>query len=80
MSTIQQPIEPGDRFESEDSRDTGRVVEVIEIVDGPRYVGDARGSLYRVRTEAHPKNPQAVGNVSRVAERTLRKNYRRVSR
>ena len=76
----QQPIEPGDRFETKDQRDEGRVVEVVERVEGPRYAGDARGNVFHVRTEAHPKNPEAVGNVSRVTERTLRKNYQRVSR
>lgn len=39
-----------------------------------------RGNFFLVRTEAHPKNPQALGNVSRVSERTLRRRYKRNSR
>ncbi|RKT33636.1 hypothetical protein DEU34_2239 [Microbacterium sp. AG1240] len=80
MSKDNRPIEIGDRFETEDDRDAGRVVEVIEVVSGPRYAGDPKGSIFRTVTEASPKNPQAVGNVQRVSERTLRGKYVRVSR
>lgn len=76
----ERPIEVGDRFETEDERDEGRVVEVIEIVAAPRYAGDAKGWVYRTRTEASPKNPDAVGHVQKISERTLRSKYKRVSR
>lgn len=39
-----------------------------------------RETYYRIRTEVHPHNPDAVGNVSRVHEGTLRTKYKRVSR
>lgn len=80
MSKDTRPIEVGDRFESRDKRDAGRVVEVTEFLSGPRYAGDPKGSIFRTVTEASPKNPQAVGNVQRVSERTLRGKYERISR
>lgn len=80
MNKDERPIEVGDRFETKDKRDGGRVVEVIAYVDGPRFTGDMRGRRFRVQTESHPKNPDAIGNVSRVSERTLRTKYERVSR
>ena len=92
----QRLIEVGDRFESKDRRDKGRVVEVIEELGlkesaaahpARRVYPDAhirrvaeRRTYFHVRTEAHPKNPDAVGHVSRVSERTLRTRYERVSR
>lgn len=75
-----RPIEVGDRFETLDDRDAGRVVEITQFVDGPRYPSDPRGSRWYAKTEANPKNPDAVGNVSRISERTLRAKYRRISR
>lgn len=69
-----RPIVVGDSFETLDKRDGGRVVEVIEDV------GHHGRAVFRVRTEAHPRNPDAVGNVSRVSDHTLRTNYKRVSR
>lgn len=80
MSKDTRPIEVGNRFETLDERDAGRVVEVIEHVSGPRFIGDQRGDVFRTRTEAQPKNPEAVGNVQRISERTLRTKYRRISR
>lgn len=101
MSTT---ITVGDRFETKDWRDEGRVVEVVEILIDPvneasrpdraRLFAGQWGSKpteveewlragetrFRVRTEAHPKNPAAVGNVSRISERTLNAKYRKVSR
>lgn len=76
----ERPIEVGDRFETRDERDAGRVVEVIEVLSGPRYVGDVKGWIFRTVTEASPKNPDAVGNVQRISEHTLRAKYKRVSR
>lgn len=101
-------IEIGDRFESKDSRDRGRIVEVtearglsgyganlvaeethhyrgVEVTDYGMPVADyldllrAGETFYTVRTEVHPNRPTAVGNVSRVSERTLRDRYRKVS-
>lgn len=69
--TTQQPIMVGDRFQTLYARDAGRVIEIIRFVDGDRWYA---------RTEASPLNPEAVGNVSRVSERTLRAKYKRVSR
>lgn len=109
MAKDERPIEVGDRFETRDSRDAGRVVEVVEArgISGrgerqielarARYRGRATtdwGELvtdavefirqgytyFSIRTEAHPRNPDALGNVSRISERTLRTKYRRVSR
>ncbi|WP_425837035.1 hypothetical protein [Microbacterium sp. PA5] len=39
-----------------------------------------RETRFRVRTEAHPLNPSAVGNVSSMHEGTLAAKYRRISR
>lgn len=95
-----RPIKVGDRFETLDGRDAGRVVEVTEVrglsasakahlanVDTSTESGAAhaarvvaRRTFFTVQTESHPKNPDAVGNVSRVSENTLRTKYRRVSR
>lgn len=105
MSADVRPIEVGDRFESRDKRDAGRVVEVIEAIPGlaseresrldraKRLASNWGGAVagheewlrqretrFRIRTEAHPKNPDAIGNVSNVHEGTLRAKYRRVSR
>lgn len=74
MSADVRPIQFGDRFESKDWRDRGRVVEVIGIIT----LGRRRS--FRIETEAHPKNPDAVGHVSSIKERTLRRRFRRVSR
>lgn len=71
------PVGPGDRFESKDSRDRGRVVEVVELAGTYPLTGERR---WRVRTEAHPLNPYAVGNVSNVSESGLLGRYRRISR
>ncbi|MFF2493229.1 hypothetical protein [Agromyces sp. NPDC058064] len=106
----QQPIKVGDRFQTKDKRDEGRVVEVlearglstagrqhVELLERKRALGaktthwgwpiddaieDARQgyTYFAVRTEAHPRNPDALGNVSRISERTLRAKYRRISR
>lgn len=74
----------GERYESTDSRDGGRVVEVIDQVlddDGFEYVKPNGDYVFHVRTEVNPNNPSAVGNVSRVSERTLQgSHYRKVSR
>jgi hypothetical protein len=103
MSKDTRPIEVGDRFETRDKRDAGRVIEVIEALEhkdaGTLPERAARNAAawgvdvaeteewmrqaetrFRTRTETHPRNPSAVGNVSSVAEYTLRKNYRRISR
>jgi hypothetical protein len=97
-------IQVGDRFETKDWRDEGRIVEVVEVIidkaqeasrperaerfaaqwgSKPGEVSEwlrAGETRFRVRTEAHPKNPSAVGNVSRISERTLHAKYRKVSR
>lgn len=89
-----QPIEVGDRFITRESRDAGRVVEVTEALGltawGASHIGRMgeavaedfrrRQTRFRIRTEAHPRNPEAVGNVSQVSEKTLRVKYKRVSR
>lgn len=99
MSNDNRPIEIGDRFETLDGRDAGRVVEVSEALglnpSAAAHIARLRSSeevsehiervrerktFYRVRTESHPKNPDAIGNVSRVSERTIRSKYVRVSR
>lgn len=93
-SQQERPIVVGDRFESLDARDEGRVVEVVEafgiapddsaaLEREPAKTRDEtrmRVTDFHVRTEAHPKNPDAIGNVSRVSEWTLRTGYKRVSR
>lgn len=76
MSKDKRPIEVGDRFESKDKRDEGRVVEVTEA-DPSRVLGRER---FWVQTEAHPKNPDAIGHVSRVSGKTIRAKYTRISR
>lgn len=98
-----RPIEVGDRFETRDKRNAGRVVEVIEALpvlgDETRAERSERVAIlwcmkpddvdewlrqretrFRIRTEAHPRNPDAVGKVSDVHEATLRTDFRRVSR
>lgn len=101
-----RPIEVGDRFETRDSRDAGRIVEVVELLglsergasriariqgerESPVYgISNAeridwyrqRETHYRIRTEVHPRNPDAVGRAIRVQENTLREKYKRVSR
>ncbi|WP_405375953.1 MULTISPECIES: hypothetical protein [unclassified Microbacterium] len=100
-----RPIEVGDRFETRDSRDAGRIVEVIEVLGldqcgrdriakvnaGPDVVCGRtkqerteyhrlRNTHYRIRTEVHPRNPEAVGRRVKVQESTLRDKYNRVSR
>lgn len=74
MSEQDRPVEVGSRWETLDKRDEGRVVEVIRLaaIDSEKH--------WYVKTEAHPRNPEAVGNVSRVSESTLRERYKRVSR
>ncbi|KSU52874.1 hypothetical protein [Microbacterium enclense] len=70
-----RPIEVGDRFETRDARDGGKVVEVVEVKR------NALGAIrYLIRTEVHPRNPSAVGRAVRVQESTLRGAYKRVSR
>lgn len=39
-----------------------------------------KGTFFRVRTEAHDRNPSAIGRVSRVSEYGLRNRYERQSR
>lgn len=70
---MEPSIEVGDRFEDQDYRNAGRVVEVKEILPDGRYY---------VQTEAHPKNPSAVGKHSTVNVWTLtdRHRYRKISR
>ena len=96
MSENTRPIEVGDRFETKDGRDVGRVVEVTEALglseSATRHLAQVgvssdhaervrlRKTFFRVSTEAHPRNPDAIGNVSRVSEKTLRTKYRRISR
>ena len=103
MTKDTRPIEVGDRFETRDKRDAGRVVEVIEALEDKdaatrpeRAARNARSwgstpaeveewmrkseTYFRIQTEAHPRNPDALGNVSRISELTLRAKYSRVSR
>lgn len=99
----ERPIEVGDRFETRDRRDEGRVVEVVVAHPDERFSDRHYRALrnaaawgmtveeveqwlregevrFNIRTEAHPRNPDAIGNVSRISERTLRTKYKRVSR
>lgn len=81
----------GDRFETKDSRDTGRVIEIDEVVewDGTGYIYNDDDTVtevkvpkvsYRVHSEANPKNPEAVGRRSTVSENTLDNRYTKISR
>lgn len=80
-----RPIEPGDRFESQDTRDEGRVIKVLETVvdrvDGTDEAAETE-RVYRVQVQVHPDNPDAVGHEYTIGETTLRNttHYRRVSR
>ena len=98
--TTLTPIKVGDRFEDEDARNKGRVVEVIDTFGvkesttkflesyhakyGTVHPQEAKilqkGTLFHIRTEVHPKNPDAVGRVSRISEYRLRNHFERVSR
>lgn len=71
MTNDERPIEVGDRFESRDRRDEGRIVEVRELRSDDRY---------RIQVEVHPKNPSAVGRRSTISGHTLRRIYTRISR
>lgn len=96
-------VSVGDRYETTDKRDEGRVVEVTQALGIPESIAThianllakpqserrdaeiarvrARRTYYLVRTEAHPKNPDAIGNVSRVSEKSLLgPSWRKVSR
>lgn len=72
MSNDAKPIEVGDRFESKDTRDGGRIVEVRSL--------DAGWGRVWVQSEVNPTNPAAVGRRVRIGPDTLRKKYRRISR
>jgi hypothetical protein len=65
----------GDRFEDKDWRSEGRIIEVTEVDETPD------GSIeYVAVVEANPKNPGAVGHETRLAEKTLARRYRKISR
>lgn len=64
-------IEVGDQFRDMDRRTTGRVVEVIALLEGSRYL---------VRVESHPFNEAAVGRKYPVSDEVLRYRFLRVSR
>lgn len=70
-----RPIEVGDRFETRDPRDMGKIVEVGHVTRN--YAGQFR---YCIRTEVHPRLPSAVGRTRMINDSTLRDNYKRVSR
>jgi hypothetical protein len=63
--------EVGDRFEDEDPRSEGRVIEVRELLPDGRY---------RVQSEVNPKNPSAVGRYTTVSEAHLERFFRKISR
>lgn len=90
-----RPIVKGDRFQSNDPRDSGRVVEVIEERGIAPEISEAiaryrdtkarelrrqKATYFAIRTEAHPTNPDAIGNVSRISEHGLRTRFTRISR
>lgn len=84
---VTSKYEVGDRFETRDSRDEGKIVEIIEVLQYPREVwyqdGTSEtlfGTRYRIKTEVNPKNPSAVGRRSHIAEHTLETRYRKISR
>lgn len=94
-NTAPRPIVKGDRFQSNDPRDNGRVVEVIEErgiapeieaainrfrgLEG-RELRRQKATYFAIKTEAHPTNPDAIGNVSRISEHGLRTRFTRISR
>jgi flagellar basal body rod protein FlgC len=63
-------IEVGDRFETKDPRDEGKIVVVRQVVR----------DHVKIQTEVHPKNPNAVGLHRWVVDSGLLKHYRKVSR
>lgn len=63
----------GTRWADKDSRNAGRVVEVVSLADGD-YMKRV------VEVEVHPSNPSAVGHRTTVAITTLASRYRRISR
>jgi hypothetical protein len=63
--------EVGDRFEDLDWRNEGRVIELREVVQDGKF---------RAQTEAHPKNPSAVGRHVTISPKSLDKRYRKISR
>lgn len=67
---MDETIEVGDRFETRDGRDRGRVIRVTEL----------RGDEIKVRTDVHPNNPGAVGLHRWTSANTLQKRYRKISR
>lgn len=71
-------LEAGDRFLSRDSRDDGRIVEVVTAPALDDKCTTCKNVT--VRTEVHPRNPSAVGRVVHTSPRTLRTRYERISR
>jgi hypothetical protein len=88
---VSNHYEVGDRFETTDSRDEGRVIEIDEVIhyDQAGWQYDDNGFItevvtpkvrYRVHSEANPKNPDAVGRRSTISEHGLETRYRKISR
>lgn len=71
MSSDNAEAYVGHRFEDLDSRNSGRVIEVKS---------DLGGGYFLAETEAHPKNPDAVGNRSRISGYSLSRRFRKISR
>lgn len=67
-----RPIEPGDRFESKDPREEGRIVVVrTKLSEGQRF---------SVETVANPNSlGSSVGRRTIVSENTLHTRWKRVS-
>lgn len=77
----ERPIEVGDRFESEDPREEGRVIQIRERRSAKFGMYGSGGSpRWQVQTEAHPKNPEVIGRKSVISEHTLRRRWKRISR
>lgn len=67
----QSTIERGDRFESKDWREQGRIVQVVEVFDN---------DTYRVRNDENPKNTSTVGRETTISRETLTSRWDRLSR
>jgi hypothetical protein len=63
----------GERFESRDPRDEGRVIEVKELDPSKA------GIVYRYVVVANDRNPRTVGRKGHISSTTLIRLYKKVS-
>lgn len=91
MEEIVSKYQEGDRFETLDSRDAGRIIEIDEVIEyeQPGVIYHDNDTLeevvlqkvrYRVHSEANPKNPNHIGRRSSVSEEGLTTRYKKISR